>query len=281
MKLATGHRMVRDIAVISTDLAGNVTVFNDVAEKLLGYPAQEIIGKAIPIDGFSDFRDNPSAYFNRPIETQFRLANGNTIQLEALLSPIQNAQGEDNGILLTAQPISHLKEDFSLQNLPDERILDIVLKREINRLQRDKQFLSLIKIDVDHYTDYLAKFGETKTRELLLEIGFALQERIQRASDLLAYCGFDEFWVLLPNTDLPGVVKVAEQLRLKIMSLGWPSASNDHDGNISISLGIAHLIPQRDTTVSTIRTLADVALREAKDQGRNCTRYQLVQPENG
>lgn len=278
MKLASNHRMVRDIAVISTDMSGKITVFNHVAEQILGYPAQEIIGKAIPIDDFMNFQADPESFFNRPIEAEFTHANGEPILLEALLSPIQNAEGADRGILLTAHRVFQQRESFTIQSIPDENVFNIVLKREINRLQRDGQTLSVIKIDIDHYTAYLQHYGETKTKELLQEIGYTLQERIQRASDLLAYCGSDEFWVLLPNTDLPGVVKVAEQLRLKVMGLAWPTHVSDIDNKITVSLGIAHLSPKRETTVDDVRSLADAALAEAKSQGRNCTRYKL--PDN-
>lgn len=261
-----------DIAVISTDLDGNVTVFNHSAERLLGYPPEEIIGQAAPIQTFSKLKD--AIHFTHPQASteDFIHKNGDLIGMEVIFAPIKNTGGDTTGLLVTATRTNNADKAFNLDDLPNKTIFDVVLEREIRRMQREQKPISVLQLDVDHYKSMLQHYGEEKTEELLTQAAQLLDERIQRAGDMLSYTCFDEFLVILPNTDRSGTVKVAEQLRLLIQNAGIENKASKTRDTLTVSIGIANLIPDRETTAEQVLEMAQEQLKQAKADGRNCSR---------
>ena len=96
-----------------------------------------------------------------------------------------------------------------------------------------------------------------------------------RHSDIVARLGGEEFLVLLPETDLQGVVTAAEKLRLGIAeaSKGWVKAVP----GITVSVGAVHATARSPSLDSSLLIdEADRCLYQAKRSGRNCTRYVSV-----
>lgn len=265
-------RTISDIAVISTDAKGLVTVFNQPAEKMLGYIAEEIIGQPAPIVDFEHLCEHCEEQKNTPYERNFIHKNGNTIGMEVIPSPIKGNEGQLTGFLFTATQASSSEEPFTLNDLPNRKMLEIVLDREIRRTQRDEKPLSFLKIDMDFSKAYINHYGDVKEEQCLTKIGKALRGRLKRASDFLAYTDGDEFMVILPSTDRSGAVKIAEQLRLIVVGMGLAHPASTVEKIVTISIGIAHLLPTQDTEIDEVLRLADQGLQQAKDDGRNCTR---------
>lgn len=263
---------VLDLIVISTDLDGNVTVFNSVAEETLGYYTQEIIGKEIPITNFESYKQNILAQTNTPNIAAFNDVNGNKIELELNTSSIKNQKGEITGLLFTATKPLRLAVTTSANDLPGLSVLELVLDRELRRLQRETKPLSLIKVDVDYFRAYKQQYGTTQTKKCLNDIAYVLQERIQRAGDLLAYGSIDEFYILLPNTDRSGAVTVAEHLRLMVAGLELENTASQVGTAVTISLGVVVLYPNDSYNRHLVLGKLEEALQQAKQDGRNCTR---------
>lgn len=261
-----------DIAVISTDVEGRVTVFNQSAERLLGYFPEEIIGQGAPIRNFDQVCAQVGDAQALPLTEEFIHKNGDLIGMEVILSPIRNNEGRTTGFLLTASRHDESAQLKSPNDLPNRSTFDIILDREIRRTQREGQEIAVLKIDVDHYKDYLKQYGEAETNACLTQIAQAFDQRIQRAGDFLAFGSHDEFLVILPNTDKPGTVKVAEQLRLMVQQLDMRHEKSNQASHVSVSIGIAHLAASRDTTPEQVMAIADNALKQAKQEGRNCSR---------
>lgn len=261
-----------NIAVISTDTEGRVTVFNRQAEEILGYIPEEIIGQQAPIKDFESFCGHIEEQKNIPNEAQLIHKSGELIGMEIITSPIKNNQGATAGYLFTATRVNTDKSITGTEQLPDMHVANIVLEREIRRTEREGQPLSVLKIDIDFYKSYRKEYGEAETQICLNHVAQVLAERIQRASDFLAYPGHDEFLVILPNTDMPGTVKVAEQLRLRIAALNLEHKASEIGKIVTASIGIANLVPERETTLADVLAIADKGLKEAKSDGRNCSR---------
>lgn len=261
-----------DIAVISTDIEGKVTVFNQSAERILGYVPDEIIGQDAPLADFDGVKKAAEENKALPVMEKFIHKNGDLVGMEVILSPIRNIDGTTTGFLFTAnqnQDAEHLRNHH---DLPDKATFDIILDQEIRRNQREEHELAVLKIDLDHYKAYQEHYGDEKTQASLTQIAQVFDERIQRAGDFLAYHAHDEFLLVLPNTDRPGTVKVSEQLRLLVQQLRIQHEHSNVADCITVSIGIAHLTPTRDTTLEQVMSLADSALTQAKQDGRNCSR---------
>jgi diguanylate cyclase (GGDEF)-like protein len=92
---------------------------------------------------------------------------------------------------------------------------------------------------------------------------------IHRSADLVARCGGEEFAVILPNTPLEGVLRVAENIRTAIEALQIPHQSSDANNYVTMSLGVATMIPTVEQEIKELIARADRALFRAKALGRN------------
>ena len=166
-----------------------------------------------------------------------------------------------------------------LTGLANRRRLDTALDTEFRRAGRNGRPLALIMLDVDHFKAYNDIYGHPAGDDCLRAIGGVLRTLTQRAGDLAARCGGEEFAVLMPDTDEAGAAWVAERIVDAVRALGLAHAGSDA-GCVSISAGVAALIPLpgRDTA-QTLCQAADTALYRSKDSGRGRVTRCFMQPD--
>lgn len=141
--------------------------------------------------------------------------------------------------------------------------------REWRRMAREQQPLSLILCDVDFFKHYNDTYGHPEGDQCLQAIAHVLDYTIHRPGDLVTRYGGEEFVIVLPNTKASGAAHVAEQIRSAVKQLKLPAASQQVSQYVTVSLGVASLIPNWETTAQQLLTQADQALYEAKAQGRD------------
>jgi diguanylate cyclase (GGDEF)-like protein len=134
--------------------------------------------------------------------------------------------------------------------------------------------LSVIMIDLDEFKEVNDTWGHAIGDQVLVGVAERLSRNV-REVDLLARLGGDEFAILLPETDLPTGVKVAERLRQLLAET--PIMTDREMVSISVSIGIARLSTQTED-LSSLIDHADVGLYEAKQNGRNRVK---IYPPNG
>jgi len=156
-----------------------------------------------------------------------------------------------------------------LTGLANRRQFMTILNKEWQRLGREKKPLSLIMCDIDYFKSYNDTYGHPLGDETLKSIGQVLKMAAQRSSDLAARYGGEEFALVLPNTDQEGAVVVAERIRLEIENLKIPHQKSRISKYVTMSLGIATIIPQNTVDYTNLVKKADKALYQAKFQGRN------------
>jgi len=139
----------------------------------------------------------------------------------------------------------------------DERILD-EWRRGWQKLP-----LSLLMVDADRFKAFNDRFGHQAGDQLLVRIAASLGESAKRPSDCAARYGGEEFALLLPNTDIEGALKVAEEVRARVERL------SDGEWAATVSIGVACLIPDMAGSPKDLISAADKALYQAKAQGRN------------
>jgi diguanylate cyclase (GGDEF)-like protein len=156
-----------------------------------------------------------------------------------------------------------------LTGLSNRRYLEELLDREWNRCRREGQPLACVLLDIDHFKRFNDHYGHDGGDRCLRQVGQVLKNGLKRASDHAARYGGEEFMVLLPNTDLDGAVRVAEQLRQAVAARCIPHAASETADHLTVSLGAASMVPDEDTLVQELPKAADLALYEAKHQGRD------------
>jgi diguanylate cyclase (GGDEF)-like protein len=162
-----------------------------------------------------------------------------------------------------------------LTQVANRRYFNLVLDQEWWRLLREEKPLSIILGDVDCFKLYNDYYGHQKGDECLYKVAQILQKSLQRPSDLVARYGGEEFVILLPNTPLTGAIFIVNKIQKELRQQHLPHLKSSVTDSITLSLGIASIIPHLDLTPNDLIHRADQALYLAKKSGRN--QYQFVE----
>lgn len=169
------------------------------------------------------------------------------------------------------QKLEKLVNIDGLTKIANRRCFDDRLEQEWFRLCREMQPISLLLFDVDYFKRYNDSYGHQIGDECLVKLAQATQQVVCRSADLVARYGGEEFVIILPNTDSQGALAVAEKLHSTIQGLGIPHQASEVSKIVTISLGLATLVPSLDKSPKSLINQADQALYNAKQQGRNQT----------
>lgn len=149
-----------------------------------------------------------------------------------------------------------------LTGLYNRRYMEDALARYASLAERSGTHLSVIMIDLDHFKKLNDEFGHAFGDSVLRETAASILGTL-RASDVACRYGGEELLVILPECGLVEATAKAETLRERIEAL-----SATHDAKISASFGVAAM-PESTRTVADLLTVADAALYQAKEAGRN------------
>ena len=176
-----------------------------------------------------------------------------------LIYPLRNA-------ILYRDAVQAAHKD-ALTGIGNRAALNEAISREVDLAHRHDRSLGMIIIDIDHFKSINDTYGHATGDCLLKALSFSAEETI-RLSDQIFRFGGEEFVVLLPETAIGGVKRLAERIRRNIEAL-----KTECEGSkikMTASLGIATLNNGEDEEGFFSR--ADKALYQAKNDGRNCTR---------
>jgi len=165
--------------------------------------------------------------------------------------------------------LEKLSRQDGLTGIANRRYFDSYLETEVRRAARERQPLSLILADVDHFKAFNDHYGHQAGDDCLRQVASALSTAGRRPADLAARYGGEEFAIVLPGTGLDGAVDVAQALSRLIAGLAISHARSASGQSITLSQGIASLTPEKETSSEDLIHRADQALYQAKQQGRN------------
>lgn len=160
-----------------------------------------------------------------------------------------------------ADDIAKVATTDRLTGLYMRDIFNEILEKEFQLFLRNGQTLSLMMIDIDNFKHFNDTYGHQGGDEVLKTIGETLLHTV-RQSDIGCRYGGEELIVIMPQTELCTALEVAERIRQKIEKL------DVDEKNVTVSIGVSHATSSIKTS-KTLLKLADDALYQAKNQGKN------------
>jgi diguanylate cyclase (GGDEF)-like protein len=166
--------------------------------------------------------------------------------------------------------IQEMAERDGLTGVYNHRYFQEKMAEEMVKAERFNKDMSLALLDVDHFKKFNDNHGHQEGDRVLRIVSQVIQTTIRGKVDTVARYGGEEFAVILPETDANGGKDMAERIRKNIEAQLFENNGKSLY-RVTVSMGIAsYPFDARDQ--KTLIQLADKALYEAKNAGRNCVR---------
>ena len=253
---------------------------------ILGWRPEEMTGR--PVEDFILDEDRPVlaatiASQGRSVMLRMLKKDGSTVWMENRATLVcDSTTGEPKEWVVTMRDITErkvLEQELSalaltdgLTGLPNRRAFDEALEREWKLTLREGAQISLLLLDIDHFKEFNDQYGHQVGDDCLRAVTAAVRG-VLRTSDIAARYGGEEIAVILPSTDTPGAVAVAEKVRSAIEALQITHGGNPEGGGwVTASIGVATALSRQGGTMRMPESLllaADSALYKAKREGRN------------
>jgi diguanylate cyclase (GGDEF)-like protein len=178
-----------------------------------------------------------------------------------------NTQTQD--LIAANKKLEILTYQDGLTGLFNRRYFDERLKTETVRHFREKQPLSLILGDIDHFKRYNDFYGHLQGDACLKQVAKCIGSSVARVTDANCRYGGEEFAIILPNTSIEESTIVAERLCLNIEKLKLPHEKSETSSFVTLTLGVVTIPAGQETSVDSIISSADKALYLGKSNGRN------------
>ncbi|MDZ8259675.1 diguanylate cyclase domain-containing protein [Nostoc sp. ChiQUE01b] len=167
------------------------------------------------------------------------------------------------------QQLENLVMVDELTQIANRRCFDNRLNSVWQYLLREQGFVSLLLCDIDYFKQYNDTYGHATGDDCLRFIAKAFKQSVKRSRDLVARYGGEEFVVILPDTDSDGAFCVAQEIHKALEQLNIPHAASAVKHHVTLSIGIATVIPTPNMVSLDLIEAADQALYQAKANGRN------------
>ena len=184
---------------------------------------------------------------------------------------LQNCMIELNRLELMrqAQQLSILSQQDALTGLANRRYLDEVLENEWKRSIRHEVPITIMMVDIDSFKLYNDTLGHIQGDQCLRRIAILLGSISSRSGDLAARYGGEEFLLLFSMTDKEQALIQVQRLMELVRNIAIAHPRSSVSKYVTISVGVATMIPHLNDSLSEFISKADHALYVAKSNGRN------------
>jgi diguanylate cyclase (GGDEF)-like protein/PAS domain S-box-containing protein len=262
-------------------------LFNKKAEQVIGLKCDDFFPEACPLEDNCPWK---SIEKGEPIVEQERaltLPSGAHLIFKVAFTPLSDLEGNTIGLVETFNDITERKHaeealqrvnrelevlasEDGLTKLANRRRFDECFELEWRRQRRARKPVAMIMCDVDYFKNYNDTYGHQAGDICLATVAEVIRNSVRRVSDMCARYGGEEFAVIMPETDINGARHVADKIRRSLEELQIPHKRSDAAPYVTISFGIATMVPSDDVPPNALIEMADQRLYRAKQQGRNC-----------
>jgi len=187
-------------------------------------------------------------------------------ELNSLVEQVQTQQLQ---LIAQSREMQALSYQDGLTGLANRRRFDQSLADNWAMAQRQRNPLALIMCDVDYFKPYNDNYGHQKGDEVLRQLARIIDAVVTRTSDLATRYGGEEFAILLPDTTESGALHIAKQLEERLKEANIPHDFSHICRRLTVSIGVASMVPESEDSPRDLVRLADEALYAAKAGGRN------------
>ena len=202
----------------------------------------------------------------RTVESE---TDGKAIRIVGTLIDVSNYKQVEVALQKANDELQRLAALDDLTQIANRRRFDSRLNQEWSRSQRGKNNLAVIICDIDYFKDYNDTYGHLKGDETLYSVAQTIRSALKRPTDLVARFGGEEFAMILPNTDIKGAQRVAEGVKAALEELRIEHKTSKVKPYITLSFGVAAIVPISNVPTKVLIEKADRALYRAKSGGRN------------
>ena len=307
VKLSEEHlRAVLDNAldsIITIAPSGIIESVNPAIERIFGYTPAEAIGQNVKMlmpepdrsahdQYLKNFHTTRKAkIIGKRREVEGRHKDGTTFPVElgvteislgkwvryvGVVRDITKRKQNETALLTARQELQEANEKLreqarsdALTGIANRRHFDEILHQEMHRTGRSDSPLSLILCDIDYFKLYNDHYGHLAGDRCLQQVATGIRETFKRAGDFCARYGGEEFAIIMPATSPEDARLLAERLNQAVWALDLPHEASRIADRISLSVGVATIIPGENASMMDIIAAADEALYLAKENGRN------------
>jgi diguanylate cyclase (GGDEF)-like protein/PAS domain S-box-containing protein len=276
-------------AIIGINRQGVVTLFNDAAEALTGWPIKEVLHKmhvtelyappelARQVKKLMYHPGHGGAGNVKNLEVSLKTREGQTIPILLSAMVLQKKGKEIGSIgffhdLTRTKQLEEISISDNLTGLYNRRHFHSVLATELERSLRYNRPLTLVYLDLDHFKPFNDTFGHAQGDDILRLVA-GCTKLMLRVQDYAFRIGGDEFALLLIETDLKSGWLVADRFR-SAFNRRWSQIMDEKGSNlksVSLSLGVAQFHMEDDgergENADNFVKRADMAMYEAKRAG--------------
>src|SRR5713101_2446648 len=244
--------------VLSTDLSGNVTYLNLVAERMTGWSCTEAIGRPLA-DVFQIIDGETRERVQNPIEVAVQLSKTVTLPSNCILvrrdgfespiadsaAPIHDRGGQITGAVIVFHDVSmeramslqlsHLAQYDVLTDLPNRTLLNDRLTQVITSARCHGTGLAVLFVDLDRFKHVNDSFGHAMGDVLLQSVAHRLLACV-RVSDTVSRLGGDEFVLVLSELDQVEDAAITANKVLTVLTASHKVAQ--HDLDVTVSIGV-------------------------------------------
>ncbi|AGX87966.1 sensor domain-containing protein [Candidatus Symbiobacter mobilis] len=272
-----------DQAIIVTDAQMHIIRVNAAFTRMTGFSAEAVLGQHTRV--LKSGRHSPAFYesIGRSLmqtghwagELNNRRADGSFFTVWSNISVVRDSEGQVMHYIALQSDVTQLHEaQIALQRqasydgltgLPNRDLFNDRIAQLVAQSQRQQSQFALLFVDLDHFKEVNDTLGHQVGDILLRTVSERLQRGV-RSEDTVARMGGDEFVILLPNTDRPGALSLANNLLVRLREPLVLEGAGSYRPMASMGVSV---FPEDGRSPDELLRSADMAMYRAKMTGRN------------